>query len=151
MDLQTQYKLIEESIAHLGVNVEDARCAEEGQWLLFRDDLELYIDVWKEEANEWSYHPNSINEFTFQVVCPIAKLTSEDKKPFFYEDLLQMNFYTQKVSYFVNKEEGMFACSHKRIMNSISKTDIIEAIDAVGYYSDLAWKMLNQPYDLKKI
>lgn len=151
MDLQSQYKKVEEAIAHLGVNIEEARCAEEGQWLLFRSDLEIYIDVWHEEANEWSYHPNAMNEITFQVVCPISKIEENDKKLFFYEDLLQMNFYTQKVSYFVNKAEGMLACSHKRMMNDITISDLVEAVDAVGYYSDLAWKMLNQPYELKKV
>lgn len=151
MDLQTHYNLIEEAIDHLGVKVEDARCAEEGQWLLFRGDLEIYIDVWKEDANEWSYHPNAMNDFVFQVVCPISKVTDESKLLYFYEDLLQMNFYTQKVSFFINKNESMLACSHKRMMGGLTLSDVVEAIDAVGYYSDLAWKMLNQPYELKKV
>lgn len=150
MDLKEQYKIVEESIAHLGVNPEDARCAEDGQWMLYRSELEIYIDVWLEEPNEWSYHPDAHNMITFQVVCPICGLATDDKKKFFYEDLLQMNFYIQMASFVINKNENMLTCSFKRATLSLEKKEIIEVIDAVGYYADLAWKMLNQPYKLKK-
>jgi len=151
MELKEQYALMEEAIEHLGVKPVDARCEDEGQWLVFRGDLEIYIDVWEEPASEWSYHPGAHNTITFQVVCPISKLPSEDKRLFFYEDLLQMNFYSHFISFVVNKNENMLTCAFKRVMNHITKSDIIEAIDATGYYASLAWKMLNQPYELEKV
>jgi hypothetical protein len=151
MELQEQYQIIEDALIHLGLKPEDARCEQEGQWLVYRGNLEIYVDVWKEEANEWSYHPNAHNMVTFQVVCPICRLPENDKKVFFYEDLLQMNFYSHWISFVVNKKENMLSCAFKRGMENISKGDIIEAIDATGYYADLAWKMLNQPYELEKV
>ncbi len=150
MEINEFYKEVENALSHLGLNPEDARCEEEGQWLVFRGDLEIYIDVWKKEASEWTYHPGAHDTATFQVACPISRLPSEDKRLFFYEDLLQMNFYTQYVSFVVNKSENMLTVVFRRAMANISKSDIIEAIDAAGYYGDLAWKMLNQPYELEK-
>ena len=151
MELKEYYTMMEEAIAHLGVKPEEARSQDEGQWLVHRGDLELYIDVWQEEASEWTYHPGAHNTVTFQVVCPISRLCSDDKRLFLYEDLLQMNFYTHFVSFVINKKEDMLTCAFKRVMNNITKSDIIEAIDATGYYADLAWKMLNQPYELEKV
>ncbi len=151
MSIDKYYQLVEESLGHLGLNAEDARCAEDGQWLVFRSDIEIYIDVWKEpELNEWMYFPDAANTYTFQVAAPISQLPAEDKKSFFYEDLLQMNQFTQFASFVINKEQNMLTANFRRVTENLSKSDIIEAIEAIGYYADLAWKMLNQPYDLKK-
>ena len=151
MDLKEHYKTLENAIAQLGVKPEDARCAEDGQWLLYRGDLELYIDVWEEEPNEWSYHPDAHNRIMFQVVCPISNITNEQKKLYFYEDLLQMNFYTQLASFVINKNDNMLTCVVKKCVQSIDVADVVECIDATGYYADLAWKMLHNPYELKKV
>ncbi len=151
MDIDKYYLLIEESLKHLGLNPDEARCAEAGQWLVFRSDTEIYIDVWKEQnLNEWMYYPDAANTFNFQIAAPISKLPSADRRPYFYEDLLQMNQMTQYASFVINKEEEMVLAVFRRVTENLDKTDIIESIEAVGYYAELAWKMLNQSYDLRK-
>lgn len=151
MSIVKLYQLIEDSLSHLGLNPEDARCAEDGQWLVYRDKIEIYIDLWQEtELNEWMYYPDAANTFTFQVAAPICKFPKQEMLLHFYEDVLQMNYLSQYVSFVINKSEKILSCNYKRITENLTKADVVEAIEAVGYYADLSWKMLNEPYQLKK-
>jgi hypothetical protein len=146
--------LIEEALTTLGVNKENARCSEPGQWLIFNGETEVYVDLWEQKTDSgWNYfQPEGYNLHVFQVLAPICKLPEgDDMLQAFYEDLLQNNLNLLFASYIINKDEQMLAVKFRRICNAIKLEDVIEAIESVGFYAELTRGVLTQKYGVDPI
>ena len=85
--ISTYYQLIDESIMALGLNPEDTRGQQEGQWNLKKGRFDILVDVWEQEK-----------QFLFQIVCPLCSLPEENKEGFLLH-LLQRNYGMSSLAY----------------------------------------------------
>ena len=85
--ISTYYHLIDESIMALGLNPEDTRGQQEGQWNLKKGRFDIMVDVWEQEK-----------QFLFQIVCPLCSLPEENKEGFLLH-LLQRNYGMSSLAY----------------------------------------------------
>jgi hypothetical protein len=146
-------KIVEQSLEILGINPENSRCSEPGQWLIYNGETEIYVDVWEQkEPNGWNYfQPEGYNLHVFQVLAPICELPEASLRTSFYEDLLENNLNLFFASFTINKEENMLAVKFRRICNALKTEDVIEAIESVGYYAESTLGILENRYGVKKI
>jgi hypothetical protein len=151
MNFEIFSQMIESSLAALGINPVDSRCAEDGQWLLFNGDTEIYIDLWEEKNdNPWLYFENELPIFIFQVISPICHLP-EEPTLHFYESLLHNNLNLINASYTINKEQNILAVKVRKTSKFITQEEIIDLIEAIGYYSEITYETLSEIYSLEKI
>ncbi|NQW41832.1 MAG: hypothetical protein HQ463_00165 [Bacteroidetes bacterium] len=151
MPLSEYNSLIETTLAFLGLNPAEAESEEDGQWVVFNGDTEIYIDLWEQiENNGWMYFESDEPIFVFQAISPICYLPSGNLEHF-YEELLQNNLNLVFASYTINKEQNILAVKFRRICNGLKQEDIVEAIESIGYYSEITLKALSDRYDIKKI
>jgi hypothetical protein len=85
--IATYYQLIDEAIMALGLNPEDTRGQQEGQWNLKKGRFDIMVDVWEQEK-----------QFLFQIVCPLCSLPEENKEGFLLH-LLQRNYGMSSLAY----------------------------------------------------
>lgn len=145
--------IIEEGLKILGVKPEDTRGDEPGQWLVFNGETEIYIDLWEQkEMTNWQYFkPEGHNTFVFQVLSPVCKLPKSEQLKTFYEDILHYNLNMLFASFTINTDEQMLAAKFRRIGSEMRVEDVIEAIESVGYYSEVIGKVLSEKYATPRI
>ena len=85
--ISTYYQLIDEAIMALGLNPEDTRGQQEGQWNLKKGRFDIMVDVWEQEK-----------QFLFQIVSPLCSLPEENKEGFLLH-LLQRNYGMSSLAY----------------------------------------------------
>jgi hypothetical protein len=151
MNFQTYSELIETALATLGLNPVETRCADEGQWMIFNGETEIYIDLWENEKdNPWLYFESNEPLFMFQIIAPIC-LMPEDKSEVFYEEILHNNLNMLYGSYTINKEQNMLAVKYRRPVTNISQEEIIDLIECIGYYAESTFDILKERYPIQKI
>lgn len=152
MNFEESVKLVESTLKHLGVNPEEARCEDQGQWLLYRDDREIYIDVWNatEPETTFLFDPHLKDPVIFQVISPVGFLPDENVTAFMAE-LLHLNLNLQYAGFTVNEEEKMFAVKFRRTCDGLTADEIAKSIDSTGYYANLSAQIFAAKYDLKLI
>lgn len=151
MDFKTYSELIESTFAFLGLNPLETRGAEEGQWVIYNGDTEIYVDLWElDKDNSWLYFETDEPVFAFQTISPVCLMPPENLEQF-YEELLHNNLNMLYASYTINREQNMLAIRHRRPAKGLTKEEIIEAIESVGYYSESTFKALEDRYMISKI
>ncbi len=120
--IETYYKLVEESIAALGLTAEETRGDQPGQWNLKKGKFDIMVDVWEQE-----------NQFLFQVVCPLCSLPDENKEGFM-NFLLQKNYGMSAMAYSI-MEESVFL-KHTTEMKELSKENIITLLTKTAFYAE---------------
>src|SRR4051812_31557160 len=105
--IESHYKLVEESITDLGINAEETRGEQAGQWNLKKGKFDIMVDVWEQE-----------NQFLFQIVCPLCSLPDQNKEGFMLY-LLQRNYGMSSMSYAI-MEESVYL-KHTTEMNLLNK------------------------------
>ena len=151
MNFQTYSELIESALATLGLNPVETRCADEGQWMIFNGETEIYIDLWENENdNPWLYFESTEPLFMFQIIAPIC-LMPDDKSEVFYEEILHNNLNMLYGSYTINTEQNMLAVKYRRPMTNLSKEEIIDLIECIGYYAESTFEILKERYPIQKI
>ena len=150
MNLDQGKELIENAMTKRGLNPVEARTGEGGEWMLFMDGLEVYIDIWDEPGpSVWNFNTENPPP-VFQVIAVVSFLPKEKLKEF-YEEILHLNFNLFDASFSVNSEENLFVVKHKSLSFGLTEDFVGFAIDSIGYYAHLAFKALQEKYDLKKI
>jgi len=150
MNLEQGIDLIENALTKRELNPAEARTGEKGEWMLFMDGLEVYIDVWDEPGpTVWNFNTENPPP-VFQVIAVVSFLPEKNKQEF-YEELLHLNFNLFDASFCVNSEENLLVVKHKSLSFGLTEDFVGFAIDSVGYYAHLTYKALQEKYDLKKI
>ena len=143
---------IESAITKMGLNPEETRGEEPGQWQVFRGAICIFIDVWKPSLNsDWNYTGTEHAVNTFQVIAPITEVPAEDKLLKFYEELLHMNFHIYMASVIVNRRDNVLALKYKRIVAGITEAEVIEAVESTGYYAEMLADYYSKNYGVKKL
>ena len=153
MDLKPFYDIAEDAIKPLGVDPETTRCEEPGQWILTREPIEIFIDIWQPlEPNQWEYFKEDEPTAIFQVVAPVCYLPeSESDRAKFMEEVLYINHHMFYGSFTVNLEESMAAIGFKRLLEGTNRVEMIEPIESIGFYAENLSNYLSKKYSLKKI
>ncbi len=153
MDLKPYYEVAEDAIKTLGVDPEITRCEGEGQWILVREEIEIFIDIWQPlEHNQWEYFREDEPTAVFQVVAPVCYVPESDQDRLtFMEELLYINHHMFYGSFTVNMEEKMAVIRFKRLLEGANRVEMIEPIESIGFYAENLSNYLTKKYGLKKI
>lgn len=120
--IETYYTLVDESIAALGINAEETRGEQPGQWNLRKGKFDIMVDVWEQEK-----------QFLFQVVCPLCNLPDENKEGFMLF-LLQKNYGMSAMAYAI-MDDSVFL-KHTTEMNTLTKENIIALLTKTAFYAE---------------
>ena len=120
--LDTYYKLVDAAIADLGLNPDETRGEQPGQWNLKKGKFDIMIDVWEQEK-----------QFLFQVVCPLCALPDENREAFLIH-LLQKNYGMSSMSYAM-MEDSVFL-KHTTEANTLTKENISMLLTKTAFYAE---------------
>ncbi len=125
-DLNAYYEIVEKAINELGVNAEEARGENEGEWNLKRGTASVWIDLWYIDDEGGAY---------FQVMAPIMTLPEEEsnqnKLAF---ELLKINYTLFGVSFALH-EDGVYL-KNIREVEGLDQSEVIYMIGRCGNYAD---------------
>ena len=120
--LKECYQLVDEAIVALGLNVEEIRGEQPGQWNLKKGKFDIMVDVWEQE-----------NQFLFQIVCPLCGLPAENREGFMLH-LLQRNYGLSSMAYAV-MEESVFL-KHTTEATALTKDTIVMLLTKTAFYAE---------------
>ena len=142
---------VELALQQLGVNPEDVRCSEPGQWLVFRDDFEIYLDVWdQQELTPWNYFKPEGELSVFQVSVPVFYMP-EQRREELLEELLAVNMNLFYGAFTYNPNEQVVLLKYKRLAEHLQVADVVETVEALGYYAEMTFKVLSEEFGLTAI
>jgi hypothetical protein len=152
MSITTQAsETVELALEQLGVNPEEVRCSEPGQWLVFRDDFEIYLDVWdQQELTPWNYFKPEGELGVFQVSVPVFYMP-EKRKEELLEELLAVNMNLFYGAFTYNPNEQVVLLKYKRLAEHLQVADVVETVEALGYYAEMTFKVLSEEFGLRAI
>ncbi len=87
--IETYYKVVDEAVAALGLDAEELRGEQPGQWNLKKGRFDIMVDLWEQE-----------NQHLFQIVCPLCGIPEENRDVFLL-NLLQKNYGLSAMTYAV--------------------------------------------------
>src|SRR6478672_11463615 len=108
--LAKYYKLVDAAITDLGLNADETRGEQAGQWNLKKGKFDIMVDVWEQE-----------NQFLFQIVCPLCGLPDDSKEGFLLH-LLKKNYGMSSIAYAI-MEESVFL-KYTTEANTLTKENI---------------------------
>ena len=147
--IEEAYKTVETALEIIGMELENSRNAEEGQWSLFRGEQEVYIDAWSSgEQQDWNYYFEEKNVPIVQIIAPICQLPVLDKDEF-YEELLRLNLHLFNASFMINPAENVCCIKHRVPMLNNDPMLIVQMIESVGYYAEFFSPKLKHKFGLK--
>lgn len=136
MNLEEAIKVFENALKHFNIQPEDVRGEHQGEYLLHTEDSEIYIDLWQpDEINQWQYFPSEKPAAIYQIVSPICIIKDTNNTGLLFEEITYMNFHLHFAKIIYNPEEKIISVAYKRITNGLNELEIIEPIEAVGYYA----------------
>jgi hypothetical protein len=142
---------VEQALIKLGVNPEEVRCSEPGQWLVFRDDFEIYLDVWEqEELTPWNYFKPEGALSVFQVSVPVFYMPDARREELM-EELLAVNMNLFYGAFTYNPNEQIVLLKYKRLSEHLQVNDVVETIESLGYYAEMTFKVLSEEFGLKAV
>lgn len=125
-DLKPFYEIVESAITELGVNAEEARGENDGEWNLKRGTASVWIDLWYIEDESGAY---------FQVMAPIMTLPEDEtNKNKLALELLAINYAIYGVA-FAMHEDGIYL-KNIREAEELDKSEVIYMIGRCGNYAD---------------
>ena len=154
MQVNKAIQLFEKSIQkHLGVKPEEIRCKNEGEYLIIRgESTELYVDIWQpDQTSQWQYFDRNEIAGIFQIVSPICEYPHDEHLGQFMEELAHLNFHLFSAKFVANAQQKIVSIQYKRILEGLNETEIIEPVEAVGYYAENLKEYLAEKYHFKKI
>ncbi len=149
--MERYYQIVEQALQVIGIDPANARNAESGQWSLFRDEIEIFVDVWGSgKEPQWNYYFQEEDMPVLQVIAPITTLPVFDLEEF-YEEILDLNRHLFYASFVVNKQENMLAVKYRWVGLEMDIDDVVQAVESVGYYAEFFQTRLIQKYKLKPV
>ncbi|KAB2918579.1 MAG: YbjN domain-containing protein [Bacteroidetes bacterium] len=149
--MERYYKIIEEALQVIGVDPQHARNAEEGQWSIFRDEIEVFVDLWSSgKESQWNYYFKEEDVPVLQVIAPITTLPVFDLDEF-YEELLEINRHLFYATFVVNKEQNMLAVKYRSVGLELDVDEATQAIESVSYYAEYFQPRLIQKFRVQPV
>jgi len=120
--LEETRQLVEQAIATLGLNPEECRGENPGQWNLKKGQFDILVDTWVEQE-----------QTLFQVLCPLCT-PPEDNKEGFYAFLLERNHGLSQVAYTLF--DGNVYLKHTREARGLTHDEIITLLSKTAFYAE---------------
>lgn len=151
MELNILTEMVERQLAAMGIQPADARNSEDGQWFLMNEDMPIYIDAWADqESTPWNYFKFKSDSTVFQITIPFCYAPTLRKSEFFEELLtVNLNLYYGKFSY--NPKENIVALVYRKPGSTLGESEMKDVIDALGYYAEMAYHVLKDEFNLKRV
>ena len=125
-DLTAYYQVVEDAINQLGVNAEEARGENNGEWNLKRGTASVWIDLWYIEDEGGAY---------FQVMAPIMTLPEDEtNQQKLAMELLKINYTLFGVAFAIH-EDGIYL-KNIREVEELDVSEVIYMIGRCGNYAD---------------
>jgi hypothetical protein len=67
------------------------------------------------------------------------------------EELAHLNFHLFSACFIANAEQKIISIQYKRVLDGLNETEIIEPLEAVGYYAENLREYLAEKYHVKKV
>lgn len=138
--------IVEEALLSLGITPEQARNEDEGQWTVYRETLEIYLDAWTLGTEQQAlFYFQAEDQPVFQVISPFCQVPTTNYEEFL-EEILDVNIALYKVSLGVRADGGVACVKYRCLANQLTKEEVLEALDAVAYYAELFSKVFQEKY-----
>lgn len=120
--LETCYKTVDEAVTALGLDANDVRGEQPGQWNLKKGQFDIMVDVWEQE-----------NQFLFQIVCPLCGLPA-DGRELFLLNLLQKNYGLSAMAYAVM--DDVVFLKYTTEATALSSEQIVSLLTKAAFYAE---------------
>ena len=120
--IHTFYNVVDEAIASLGLNAEETKGDQPGQWNLKKGSFDIMVDVWEQEK-----------QFLFQVICPLCNLPDDNKEGFMLH-LLQKNYGLSSLAYAI-MEDSVYL-KYTTEMNLLTTENIVTLRTKTAFYAE---------------
>ncbi len=151
MELSELIKNVEEAIRNMGLSDEESKADENGQWILLKNEMPVYIDVWKDpESTPWNYFVHKLDSSVFQITIPFTYAPTLKRNEFLQELLIvNLNLMFGKFSY--NEKDNATVITYRVSGQTFNSESLSLIIDALAYYSEMAYHVLKDEFGLKRI
>ncbi|MEK0421578.1 MAG: hypothetical protein EBV15_02565 [Bacteroidetes bacterium] len=151
MLLNNLNQAVEKAIHDMGINPEDTRGDEAGQWMLLREEMPIYLDAWEDtESNPWNYFVFEKDKTVFQISVPFCYAPTLKRDEFFQEMLVvNLNLMYGKFTY--NEKDNVAALVYRIPGMSFQTTDLQTIVDSLCYYAEMAYHVLKDEFNLKRV
>ncbi len=147
-DIKPFYGIVEEALMSLGITPEQSRNDEEGQWTIYSEELELYIDLWSAgKERQGLYYFEAEEQPILQIISPFCQAPQEKYKEFL-EELLDINIGMMKANLVMREEGGVVCVKYRDIVPELKKEDVVSALNCVSYYAELLSKAFFDKYQV---
>jgi hypothetical protein len=138
-------------IKSMGLSEEDAQSDEQGQWVLLKDEMPVYIDAWKDEqSTPWNYFIFKEDQSIFQVTIPFCYAPTV-KRAEFLEELLVVNLNLLSGKFSYNPKDNIVVISYRISGAQFNSENLKSIIDALAYYAEMAYHVLKDEFNLKRV
>lgn len=145
-ELKPYFSIVEEALISLGITPEQSRNEEDGQWTIYSEELEIYIDLWSAGTERQGlFYFEAEKQPILQVISPFCQAPKENYGKFL-EEMLDINIGMMKASLVMREEGGVVCVKYRDIVPNLTKENVLEALNCVSYYSELFSKAFFDKY-----
>ena len=120
--IQTFYKLVDDAITDLGLNPEEVRGEQPGQWNLKKGKFDIMVDLWEQE-----------NQYIFRVVAPLCGMPEGNREAFMLH-LLEKNYGLSSLAYAVLNETVFLKYTTEA--RSMIKEHVVAILTKIAFYAE---------------
>ncbi|MCZ8285815.1 MAG: YbjN domain-containing protein [Bacteroidia bacterium] len=120
--IEKYYKVVDEAVAALGLDAEDVRGEQPGQWNLKKGRFDIMVDVWEQES-----------QYMFQIVCPLCGIPEESREGFLL-NLLQKNYGLSAMTYAVM--DNIVFLKYTTEATPLTSENIVSLLTKTAFYAE---------------
>jgi hypothetical protein len=151
MELSKLISNIEAAILNMGLDSEESKADENGQWILLKNEMPVYIDAWEDkESTPWNYFVFQQDPSIFQITIPFVYAPTLKRNEFLQELLIvNLNLLYGKFSY--NEKDNATVITYRIPGNNFNPETLVNIIDGLAYYAEMAYHVLKDEFGLKRV
>lgn len=151
VELNQLIKNVEDAIVEMGLSQEEATADDQGQWILLKNEMPIYLDAWQDqESTPWNYFIFDSDRTVFQITVPFCYGPTLKRSEFLEELLIvNLNLHLGKFSY--NSRDNVVVLSYRIPGTAFSAKSLAPTIDALAYYAEMAYHVLKDEFNLKRV
>ena len=151
MELSVLIKKVEDAICQMGLAEDESKVDENGQWILLKNEMPVYMDVWQDiESTPWNYFVYKNDATVFQITIPFTYAPTV-KRHEFLQELLIVNLNLMYGKFSFNEKDNATVLSYRISGHTFEPKSLDLIIDALAYYSEMAYHVLKDEFGLKRI
>ncbi len=151
VELNQLIKNVEDAIVEMGLSQEEATADDQGQWILLKNEMPIYLDAWQDnESTPWNYFIFESDRTVFQITVPFCYGPTLKRSEFLEELLIvNLNLHLGKFSY--NSRDNVVVLSYRIPGTAFAAKSLAPTIDALAYYAEMAYHVLKDEFNLKRV